>query len=79
MLKTSKTYAWTCVGNPPPPPPQPQMPVTDMPTALVDGTLYWVGEETQATAPSQRVVIVEFGISTRAFGILPCEHAIPEQ
>ncbi|KAL6661550.1 hypothetical protein ACP70R_000934 [Stipagrostis hirtigluma subsp. patula] len=60
MLKTSESRAWTCVGTPP-------VPVTDMPPAHVDGTLYWVGE-------TARVIIVAFDIPTRAFDILPCEQ-----
>ncbi|KAF8772919.1 hypothetical protein HU200_005317 [Digitaria exilis] len=70
LLKTSESDAWTCVGTPP-------MPVTDMPPAHVDGTLYWVGAQTQAMAPPtscQRIAVVAFDIGTRAFGVLAHEQ-----
>uniref|UniRef100_K3YLF1 F-box domain-containing protein n=1 Tax=Setaria italica TaxID=4555 RepID=K3YLF1_SETIT len=70
MLKTSESDSWTCAGTPP-------MPVTDMPPAHVDGTLYWMAERTQeATASSshQGLVIVAFDISARRFDTLRCDQ-----
>lgn len=71
LLKTSESDAWTCVGTPP-------MPVTDMPPAHVDGTLYWVGAQAHAMAPTsssqQRIVVVAFDISTRAFSVSAYEQ-----
>ncbi|KAF8698512.1 hypothetical protein HU200_035256 [Digitaria exilis] len=63
ILKASESDSWTCAGTPP-------MPVTDMPPAHVDGTLYWLGRGEQ-----QRVVlVVAFNISTRAFDVIQlCE------
>ncbi|KAM0827575.1 hypothetical protein ACQ4PT_068117 [Festuca glaucescens] len=60
MVKTSSEKHWSCIGKPP-------RPVTDMPPAHVDGKLYWMSE------PAQERLVLVFDISTRAFGILPCE------
>ncbi|KAF8725941.1 hypothetical protein HU200_020515 [Digitaria exilis] len=45
ILKASESDSWTCAGTPP-------MPVTDMPPAHVDGTLYWLGRR------EQRVLVI---------------------
>ncbi|CAM0957884.1 unnamed protein product [Alopecurus aequalis] len=58
MVKTSCVEHWSCVGEPP-------RPVTDMPPAHVDGTLYWM-----SATPDR--VIVAFDVPTRAFSIFPC-------
>jgi F-box interacting protein len=60
MIKTSSEKHWSCIGKPP-------RPVTDMPPAHVDGKLYWMSE------PAHERLVLVFDISTRAFGILPCE------
>nr|CAB3460300.1 unnamed protein product [Digitaria exilis] len=63
ILKASEWDSWTCAGTPP-------MPVTDMPPAYVDGTLYWLGRGEQRV-----LVIVAFDISTRAFDVIQlCEQ-----
>lgn len=66
ILKASESDSWTCAGTPP-------MPVTDMPPAHVDGTLYWLGRGRE-----QRVLlIVAFHISTRAFDVIQlCEQPV---
>ncbi|CAL5001964.1 unnamed protein product [Urochloa decumbens] len=60
MLKTSESDCWTCAGTPP-------VPVTDMPPAHVDGTLYWTAEQASSNH-RRRLVIVAFDISARTFG-----------
>ena len=60
MIKTSGEKQWHYIGKPP-------RPVTDMPPAHVEGTLYWMSE------PAHDRALVTFDISTREFGMLPCE------
>uniref|UniRef100_A0A0E0H5A0 F-box domain-containing protein n=1 Tax=Oryza nivara TaxID=4536 RepID=A0A0E0H5A0_ORYNI len=69
MIKTSCVDYWSCAGKPP-------RPVTDMPPAHVDGTLYWISEP-QPTARDR--VIVAFDISSREFSVLPCQPCCSER
>ncbi|CAL5006075.1 unnamed protein product [Urochloa decumbens] len=68
MLKTSESDYWTCAGTPP-------VPVTDMPPAHVDGTLYWTAEQAAPASSNhrRRLVIVAFDISARTFGSFQCD------
>ncbi|TVU03893.1 hypothetical protein EJB05_50541, partial [Eragrostis curvula] len=65
MVKTSCAEYWSRVGDPP-------MPVTDMPPAHVDGTLYWMSSEPEAEQARDRFVVA-FHILTRAFSVFPCQ------
>ncbi|KAL6838881.1 hypothetical protein ACP4OV_031317 [Aristida adscensionis] len=67
VAKTSTQDFWTYAGEPP-------MPVTDMPPAHVDGTLYWMSRpQMPAAAEPHERVVVAFDVSARAFAVLPCE------
>jgi F-box interacting protein len=61
MIKTMSDRHWSCIGKPP-------RPVTSMPSAHVDGALYWMSQP----AHDGRVVVT-LDISTRVFSILTCE------
>ncbi|RCV35154.1 hypothetical protein SEVIR_7G228800v4 [Setaria viridis] len=65
MVKTDCAEYWTRVGDPP-------MPVTDMPPAHVDGTLYWMSEPELEAAAGDRFVVA-FDISARVFTVFPCQ------
>uniref|UniRef100_A0A0D9ZPY3 F-box domain-containing protein n=1 Tax=Oryza glumipatula TaxID=40148 RepID=A0A0D9ZPY3_9ORYZ len=66
MVKTSSAETWTaCAGKPP-------VPLSDMPPAHVDGTLYWMSVRTR----QQERVVVAFDISSRSFNIVPCEPCL---
>ncbi|PNT61728.1 hypothetical protein BRADI_5g19770v3 [Brachypodium distachyon] len=65
MIKTSSEKQWSCVGKPP-------RPVSDMPPAHVDGTIYWMSKPMHEEARA----VVAFEISTRAFRVLPCEPCL---
>ncbi|KAF8651749.1 hypothetical protein HU200_063265 [Digitaria exilis] len=62
MLKASCAEYWNRAGEPP-------RPVTSMPPAHVDGTLYWMSSEPE---DGDRFVVA-FDIPARVFSLLPCQ------